>query len=126
MSPAWLHCAAQFPFDNPATAPQRRARRSRFMAETNRPLANRILIGLAVGAIAGVLTLAIGRVAPDVLTGAKWLATNVLDPFGQVFLRTLFFVVIPLVLPRSRRASCNSAASIASARSRGARSSCSS
>jgi DAACS family dicarboxylate/amino acid:cation (Na+ or H+) symporter len=67
------------------------------MAETNRPLANRILIGLAVGALAGVLTLAIGRVAPDVLTGAKWLATNVLDPFGQVFLRTLFFVVIPLV-----------------------------
>jgi DAACS family dicarboxylate/amino acid:cation (Na+ or H+) symporter len=94
---AWLHCGPQFPFDNTAAAPQRRARRSRFMAETNRPLANRILIGLAVGALAGVLTLAIGRVAPDVLTGAKWLATNVLDPFGQVFLRTLFFVVIPLV-----------------------------
>jgi Na+/H+-dicarboxylate symporter len=67
------------------------------MAETNRPLANRILIGLIVGVIAGVITLAIGRASPEVLVKAKWLSTNVLDPFGQIFLRMLFFVVIPLV-----------------------------
>jgi DAACS family dicarboxylate/amino acid:cation (Na+ or H+) symporter len=67
------------------------------MAETNRPLANRILIGLVVGAVAGVATLALGRVSPDALAFMRKVSTNVLDPFGQIFLRMLFFVVIPLV-----------------------------
>ena len=31
------------------------------MAETNRPLSNRILIGLVVGVVAGVATLAVGK-----------------------------------------------------------------
>ncbi|MBI4625304.1 MAG: dicarboxylate/amino acid:cation symporter [Verrucomicrobia bacterium] len=67
------------------------------MAETNRPLANRILIGLAVGVIAGVASLALGRVWPASLVFVRQLSTSVLDPFGQIFLRMLFFVVIPLV-----------------------------
>jgi Na+/H+-dicarboxylate symporter len=67
------------------------------MAETNRSLANRILIGLVVGAAAGVATLAIGRAAPGFLAFMQKTATNVLDPLGQIFLRMLFFVVIPLV-----------------------------
>ncbi len=67
------------------------------MAETNRPLANRILIGLVLGIIAGVITLAIGSVAPGLLVFMRQVATHVLDPFGQIFLRMLFFVVIPLV-----------------------------
>ncbi len=67
------------------------------MPETSRPLANRILIGLVVGVAAGSATLAIGRFAPGVLTGAREVSTAVLDPLGQVFLRMLFFVVIPLV-----------------------------
>ncbi|MDP3068907.1 MAG: dicarboxylate/amino acid:cation symporter [Opitutaceae bacterium] len=67
------------------------------MAETNRSLANRILLGLVVGVIAGVLTLLLAKVVPELLPKARWLATNVLDPFGQIFLRGLFFVVIPLV-----------------------------
>lgn len=67
------------------------------MAETNRPLANRILIGLVIGVIAGIATLAIGSAAPEVLVFMRKVATNVLDPFGQIFLRLLFFVVIPLV-----------------------------
>ena len=67
------------------------------MAETNRPLANRILIGLAVGVIAGVASLALGRVWPDSLVFVRKLSTSALDPFGQIFLRMLFFVVIPLV-----------------------------
>jgi len=67
------------------------------MAETNRRLANRILLGLGVGVAAGVATLALGRAWPAALTGAQAVATHVLDPFGQVFLRMLFFVVIPLV-----------------------------
>jgi DAACS family dicarboxylate/amino acid:cation (Na+ or H+) symporter len=60
-------------------------------------LANRILLGLALGAVAGVIVLAIGSAAPAVLDGARWFATTVCDPLGQVFLRMLFFVVIPLV-----------------------------
>jgi DAACS family dicarboxylate/amino acid:cation (Na+ or H+) symporter len=78
------------------------------MAETNRPLANRILAGLAVGVIAGVATLALSAVLPPfnvpfgggsgrLVDHARTLATAVLDPFGQIFLRMLFFVVIPLV-----------------------------
>jgi len=60
-------------------------------------LANRILFGLALGAVAGTIVLAIGSVAPAVLTAAQWFATTICDPLGQVFLRMLFFVVIPLV-----------------------------
>ena len=67
------------------------------MAETNRPLANRILIGLVVGIVAGVVTLAVGRFSPEALGFMRKVASNVLDPFGQIFLRMLFFVVIPLV-----------------------------
>jgi DAACS family dicarboxylate/amino acid:cation (Na+ or H+) symporter len=60
-------------------------------------LANRILLGLAVGAVAGALTLLIGAGSPAVLEAARSFATQVLDPIGQVFLRLLFFVVMPLV-----------------------------
>jgi dicarboxylate/amino acid:cation (Na+ or H+) symporter, DAACS family len=67
------------------------------MAETNRPLANRILIGLVVGIVAGVATLIIGKFSPPTLTFIREVATNYLDPLGQIFLRLLFFVVIPLV-----------------------------
>jgi DAACS family dicarboxylate/amino acid:cation (Na+ or H+) symporter len=65
--------------------------------ETDARLANRILIGLVVGAVAAVIVLIVGPHVPAVLTGAQWLATHLFDPIGQVFLRMLFFVVIPLV-----------------------------
>ncbi len=67
------------------------------MSDIDTRLANRILLGLVIGAIAGAITLVIGGAIPGVLTGARWLATTLLDPIGQVFLRMLFFVVIPLV-----------------------------
>jgi DAACS family dicarboxylate/amino acid:cation (Na+ or H+) symporter len=67
------------------------------VAEIDRRLANRILIGLGVGAAAGCLTLILGGFFPPLLGGAQTLSTLVLDPLGQVFLRLLFFVVIPLV-----------------------------
>jgi Na+/H+-dicarboxylate symporter len=67
------------------------------MIEVDTRLANRILLGLAIGAVAGVATLLVGMAAPGVLEGARKFATLVLDPLGQVFLRMLFFVVIPLV-----------------------------
>ena len=68
------------------------------MAEsTDTRLANRILTGLVLGAAAGAAVLGIGTHVPAVAAGAQWLAANVCDPIGQVFLRMLFFVVIPLV-----------------------------
>ncbi len=41
--------------------------------------------------------LIVGSFAPAALQFSRELSTAVLDPFGQVFLRMLFFVVIPLV-----------------------------
>ena len=64
---------------------------------TDARLANRILIGLVLGAIVGAIVLGVGSFAPPVLEGARWIATTFCDPLGQVFLRMLFFVVIPLV-----------------------------
>ena len=67
------------------------------MPDIDSRLANRILLGLVLGAIAGAIVLGLGTRIPALLSGAQWLATTLLDPLGQVFLRMLFFVVIPLV-----------------------------
>lgn len=67
------------------------------MAETNRPLANRILYGLLFGVVAGLATLGLGQYSPASLEFMRKVSTNIFDPLGQVFLRLLFFVVIPLV-----------------------------
>ncbi|MGH8187868.1 MAG: dicarboxylate/amino acid:cation symporter [Steroidobacteraceae bacterium] len=67
------------------------------MTQVDSRLANRILLGLIIGALAGIAMLVIGAYAPTALALARWFSTAVLDPFGQVFLRLLFFVVIPLI-----------------------------
>ncbi|MEY4446681.1 MAG: hypothetical protein RL444_1794 [Verrucomicrobiota bacterium] len=67
------------------------------MAATDRPLANRILWGLLFGVVAGLATLALGQISPASLAFMRKISTEVFDPLGQVFLRLLFFVVIPLV-----------------------------
>lgn len=78
------------------------------MASSNTPLANRILIGLAIGIVAGVATLGIARFLPafalpwqdaskPFIEHIRSFATFILDPFGKVFLRMLFFVIIPLI-----------------------------
>ena len=67
------------------------------MSESDPRLVNRILIGLIVGAVAGTVTLLLRGEFSALLTSARNISTAVLDPFGQVFLRMLFFVVIPLV-----------------------------
>ena len=67
------------------------------MSAGSKALANRILRGLVIGAVAGVVVLAIGAREPAALEYARKLSVWVLDPLGQVFLRMLFFVVIPLV-----------------------------
>jgi DAACS family dicarboxylate/amino acid:cation (Na+ or H+) symporter len=60
-------------------------------------LATRILIGLGLGLVLGIAVRLVGNEIPKVLTWATWLANTVLDPFGQIFLRLLFFVIVPLV-----------------------------
>ena len=66
------------------------------MSSSNR-LAKRILWGLVIGVVTAILTLAAGWVYPPVLSVMRRVSTAVFDPLGQIFLRMLFFVVIPLV-----------------------------
>lgn len=57
------------------------------------PLHWRILIGLAVGVVTGVI-------ANFLAGGAPWLVSLVdygTEPFGRIFLRLIFMVVLPLV-----------------------------
>jgi DAACS family dicarboxylate/amino acid:cation (Na+ or H+) symporter len=57
-------------------------------------LHTRILIGLAVGVIAGVaVNLAFGGDHPRV----AWVIDNITHPIGQIFLRSLLMIVVPLV-----------------------------
>ena len=76
-----------------------RARQPRTFARMNAPtsLANRILIGMGIGIVAAVATLGIGHFHAATLDLMRKVSTAVFDPFGQVFLRMLFFVVMPLV-----------------------------
>jgi Na+/H+-dicarboxylate symporter len=60
-------------------------------------LAVRILWGMAAGAALGLLLRLAGTVRPGAAAAAEWLAREALDPLGLVFLRLLFFVVVPLV-----------------------------
>ncbi len=64
---------------------------------TSHSLAKRILWGLVIGVVAAVLTLIVGWLYPPVLDVMRRVSSAVFDPFGQIFLRMLFFVVIPLV-----------------------------
>ena len=56
-------------------------------------LHTKILLGLALGAAAGVLANGMLGESPEVI----WFIDNVAQPVGQVFLRMLFMVVVPLV-----------------------------
>lgn len=56
-------------------------------------LHTKILLGLALGAIAGIL----GRQFFGDATWLTWIADNVANPVGQIFLRMLFMIVIPLI-----------------------------
>src|SRR5215213_9115894 len=58
------------------------------------PLHTRILIGLAVGVIAGVTINSLrGGDDPTVV----WIVDNITQPVGQLFLRLLLMIVVPLV-----------------------------
>jgi DAACS family dicarboxylate/amino acid:cation (Na+ or H+) symporter len=56
-------------------------------------LHTKILIGLVLGALGGTISNLVLEADPQLM----WVVDNVLNPIGQVFLRMLFMVVIPLV-----------------------------
>jgi DAACS family dicarboxylate/amino acid:cation (Na+ or H+) symporter len=58
------------------------------------PLHTRILIGLAVGVVAGV---AANRVFGGDDVRVAWVVDNITGPLGQLFLRLLLMIVVPLV-----------------------------
>lgn len=58
------------------------------------PLHTRILIGLAVGVIAGIaVNASLGGDHPRIV----WIVANITEPVGQLFLRLLLMTVVPLV-----------------------------
>ncbi len=56
-----------------------------------------ILIGLAVGAIAGLAANAMAQSAADGGAGLRRAIDNWIRPAGQIFLRLIFMIVIPLI-----------------------------
>jgi DAACS family dicarboxylate/amino acid:cation (Na+ or H+) symporter len=54
--------------------------------------------GLVIGLVLGLGARWLVALKPGWAGSANWLSTQVLDPFGQIFLRLLFFVIVPLVL----------------------------
>ena len=54
-------------------------------------------VGLGERGSAGAARPGFARLAPRWNAPVQWLAAEVLDPFGQIFLRLLFIVVVPLV-----------------------------
>lgn len=58
------------------------------------PLHTRILIGLAVGAIAGVV---VNRIFGSADPRVEWVVSRITEPIGALFLRLLLMIVVPLV-----------------------------
>src|SRR5829696_8165546 len=58
------------------------------------PLHTKILIGLAVGVIAGI---AVNRLLGGDHPTVVWIVDNITQPVGQLFLRLLLMIVVPLV-----------------------------
>ncbi len=57
----------------------------------------KILIGLLIGAVVGILANMLAAQSPDIRLWVNWIANNVADPIGRIFLRLVIMVVIPLV-----------------------------
>lgn len=65
--------------------------------QSSERLTRRILWGLVAGLLGGLAIRGALAAWPEGVTAAEWLCAEVLDPFGQIFLRLLFFVVVPLI-----------------------------
>lgn len=70
---------------------------SSLSAQTSDRLAVLILWGMGVGLALGVILRMIVTWQPGFDTAAGWPAREAIDRLGQVFLRLLFFIVVPLV-----------------------------
>jgi DAACS family dicarboxylate/amino acid:cation (Na+ or H+) symporter len=58
----------------------------------------KILIGMAIGAITGILcNLVVAGQGPEAVKNLKWVADTFTAPIGNLFLRLIFMVVVPLV-----------------------------
>jgi DAACS family dicarboxylate/amino acid:cation (Na+ or H+) symporter len=58
----------------------------------------KILIGMAIGATAGILCNVVVRgQGPEAVARLKWFADTFTAPIGNIFLRLIFMVVVPLV-----------------------------
>ena len=55
------------------------------------------MFGLLIGIGLGLTGRGVMWAAPDWEGSIRWLGRELLEPFGQIFLRLLFFVVVPLV-----------------------------
>lgn len=66
-------------------------------AQSSDKLATKVLLGLVAGLVIGIAVRALLVAVPDWAPAVNWLSSEVLVPFGNVFLRMLFFVVVPLV-----------------------------
>jgi DAACS family dicarboxylate/amino acid:cation (Na+ or H+) symporter len=62
-----------------------------------RPLHHKILLGLVLGAVAGIAANRLAASGEGAQQTVAFLADAVAHPIGQVFLRLLFLVVVPLV-----------------------------
>src|SRR5687767_1225084 len=60
-------------------------------------LARRIIWGLIIGLAFGLMARGVLLLKPGWTPPVNWLSQQMFDPFGQIFLRLLFFVVVPLV-----------------------------
>lgn len=60
-------------------------------------LASRILLSLGLGLLLGLGAVGLRFIMPESASTLDWFAREVCDPVGQIFLRLLFFVVVPLV-----------------------------
>jgi DAACS family dicarboxylate/amino acid:cation (Na+ or H+) symporter len=89
-----MGCAASTAWERAARAGLRLVR-IRAMSSANN--ANKILIGLAAGAVAGVAANYLTAGNAEAKAGLDVLIDSVAHPIGQVFLRLLFVVVMPLV-----------------------------
>lgn len=62
-----------------------------------RPQHVKILIGLLVGAVLGLVANYLASYSDGMRQNVDWIAQNIADPIGRVFLRLVIMVVIPLV-----------------------------
>lgn len=61
-------------------------------------LHSKILLGLIIGLIAGIAVNQFTAASDSLNTALEVFITNLTDPIGQIFLRLLFMIVVPLVL----------------------------